>query len=91
VVFGVMHRGDNQAYRFVVRNLQEIVTELIKAGKLSLGEIILKYMEQCIYRYPEEWYQWKKALELQAVPKVSSLRDMPVPGLMIETAYHRAA
>jgi hypothetical protein len=27
---------------------------------MSIGEVILKYMEQYIYNFPQEWYQWKK-------------------------------
>ena len=91
VVFGVMHRNEYREYNFGVRTLQEIVTELKKAGKLSLGEVVLKYREQTIYRYPEEWYQWKKTLEMRALPGVSNPSDMPVPGLMVETAYQEAA
>ncbi|MFC1821624.1 lysophospholipid acyltransferase family protein [Thermodesulfobacteriota bacterium] len=91
VVFGIMHRRENQKYRFIVNSLEEIAAELKRLGKLSLGEVVLKHMEQFIYKHPEEWYQWKKALELQAVPIVANSLEMPVPRLMVETAYQKAA
>jgi len=27
---------------------------------MSIGAVILKFMEHYIYKYPEGWYQWKK-------------------------------
>ncbi len=55
------------------------------------ANFVVKHMEQFIYKYPEEWYQWKKALELPVVPGVANPLGMPVPGLMLETAYQKAA
>ncbi len=60
VVFGIMQRNKEYGYKFIVTSWKEISKQYKRAKNMSLGEVVLKFMEQYIYNYPEEWYQWKK-------------------------------
>jgi len=64
VVFGVMHREDNHRYKFIVTSYEEIAKQWQRSINMSMGVMTLKFMEHYIYKYPEEWYQWKKYQEL---------------------------
>jgi hypothetical protein len=37
-------------------------------GNGSVGAAALKYLEQFIYKHPQEWYQWKKYLQIETLP-----------------------
>ncbi len=60
VVFGVMHRDHRLRYQFVATPWEEMSQKFQRAVDMSVGEVVLKFMEQYIYTFPEEWYQWKK-------------------------------
>jgi len=60
VVFGLMHRDDNHRYKFIATSYEEITKKYQRSINMSLGAMALKFMEHHIYKYPEEWYQWKK-------------------------------
>ena len=60
VVFGVMHRDDNHRYKFLATSYEEIAKQYQRSINMSMGAMALKFMEHYIYKYPEEWYQWKK-------------------------------
>jgi len=60
IVFGIMHRNDNQEYRFVVNSLEQMAKRLKSSVDMPVGALVLKFLELNIYEYPEEWYQWKK-------------------------------
>jgi len=60
VVFGLMHRDDNHRYKFIATSYEEITKKYQRSINISLGAMALKFMEHHIYKYPEEWYQWKK-------------------------------
>jgi len=64
VVFGLMHRDDNHRYKFMATPYEEITKKYQRSLNMSLGAMVLKFMEHNIYKYPEEWYQWKKYQEL---------------------------
>jgi len=60
VVFGLMHRRQNHHYRFSVVSEAEIEMSLKATTAMSIGAMVLKYLEQYIYNHPAGWYQWKK-------------------------------
>ena len=64
VVFGVMHRYNNHRYKFIATSYEEIAKQLQRSITMSMGVMTLKFMENYIYKYPEEWYQWKKYKQL---------------------------
>jgi len=66
-VFGIMHRYNLRQYRMIIKNSQD----MLKSGESitrTIGEKVLKSLEELIYRYPEEWYQWKNYAMLQSIP-----------------------
>jgi len=64
LVFAVMRRINKHGYKFVAHSREEINNAYGQTGNRSVGEIVLKSLEQYIYRHPEEWYQWKKVPEI---------------------------
>jgi KDO2-lipid IV(A) lauroyltransferase len=60
VVFGVMHREYNHRYKFIATSQEEMAEKSQRYQDISIGALVLKFMEHYIYKYPEGWYQWKK-------------------------------
>jgi len=60
IVFGVMHRDQQHRYKFIVTSWEEMATRFQRSMDMSIGAVVLKFMEHYIYKYPEEWYLWKK-------------------------------
>jgi hypothetical protein len=55
-----MHRDDNHRYKFIATSYEEIAKQYQRSINMPMGAMVLKLMEHYIYKYPEEWYQWKK-------------------------------
>ncbi|HUV50670.1 MAG TPA: hypothetical protein VMW78_06595 [Anaerolineae bacterium] len=68
VVFGIMHRDHNNRYKFISASMEEIKKRFKQLTDASVGEIVLKYLEQYIYNHPEGWYQWKQYPSIEQVP-----------------------
>ena len=68
IVFGVMHRNQQHRYKFIVTSWEKMAKRFQRSRDMSIGAVVLKFMENYIYKYPEGWYQWKKyqALDLFA-------------------------
>ena len=60
IVFGVMHRNHQHRYKFIVTSWEEMAKRFQRSKDMSIGAVVLKFMENYIYEYPEGWYQWKK-------------------------------
>ena len=60
VVFGVMHRNYNHRYKFIATSQEEMAEQSQRSQGISIGALVLQFMEHYIYKYPEGWYQWKK-------------------------------
>ena len=60
VVFGVMHRDLRHRYKFIATSYEEMAKRFQQTIDMSIGAVVLKAMENYIYKYPEGWYQWKK-------------------------------
>jgi KDO2-lipid IV(A) lauroyltransferase len=82
-VFGVMHRNREHRYQFTVTSWEEMAARFQRSLDTSIGEVVLKFMENYIYKHPEEWYQWKKyqALDLIACPGDKVKAPSPLPFL----------
>jgi Kdo2-lipid IVA lauroyltransferase/acyltransferase len=82
VVFGVMHRNQQHRYQFISTSWEEMAGRFQRSADTSIGEVVLKFMENYIYKHPDEWYQWKKyqALDLFAYPgdKAKAPSTLPV-------------
>jgi len=64
IVFGVMHRESESHYRLILTPWEEMEKRILYRNRISVGVAALKLMELYIYKYPEEWYQWKKYADL---------------------------
>ena len=60
VVFGVLHRFNLDQYKFVAYSHEQMIDVVRYSPSTTIGEIVLKMLEQFICRYPEQWYEWKK-------------------------------
>jgi hypothetical protein len=48
---------------------------LLYRAQIPVGVAALKVLEGYIYKYPEEWYQWKKYAAIEISPLHSPKRD----------------
>lgn len=65
IVFGIMHRDSRHRFKFIVTSWEEMAKQYQRSMDMPVGEVLLKFMEHYIYKYPEEWYQWKKYPKLE--------------------------
>lgn len=77
IAFAIMHRLEEGKYRFIVNSLDDILLELSTRNNKSIGALALKFLEHYIYKFPEEWYQWKKYYGLINVSPDSYARLKP--------------
>ncbi len=75
IVFGVMHRESESRYRLVLTPWEEMEKRILYRPRISVGVAALKLLELYIYKYPEEWYQWKKYAVARTSPLYASTRD----------------
>ena len=64
IVFGIMHRNENIHYKLFIHSLEEMVKRFKGSVNMSAGAVVLKFLEHYIYKYPEEWYQWKNFFDV---------------------------
>jgi KDO2-lipid IV(A) lauroyltransferase len=89
IVFGIMHRNDNQEYRFVVNSLEDMAKRLKGSENMSVGALVLKFLEQNIYRYPEEWYQWKNYPGITISPSPRTRVEITKSPSLVKPAFSR--
>jgi len=86
IVFGVMHRTYSHRYKFIATSWEKMAAMFERSGDMSIGEIVLKYMEHYIYNHPEEWYQWKKYPSLEMLSPADSAIAAP-PAIPVLEPY----
>ena len=88
IVFGVMHRNQQHRYRFIVSSWEEMAKRFQRSRDMSIGAVVLKFMEHYIYKHPEGWYLWKKyqTLDLFAPSGVDVKAPASIPVLDPSTA-----
>ena len=74
VVFGLMLREKKQRYKFIVTSKEDMEVALMLQAGSEPGEIVLKFLEKNIYRYPANWYLWKNYWILEEIvpPKIGT-------------------
>jgi len=87
VVFGVMHRDHRLRYKFVATPWEEMSQRFQRVVDMSVGEVVLKFMEQYIYNFPEEWYQWKKYPVLDMFAPAGFEVETPVATPILEPSF----
>jgi hypothetical protein len=53
----------------------------------TVGETVLKVLEQFIYYYPEQWYQWKKYPELRYSSIIDTKVEKPISFPLFQPAF----
>jgi KDO2-lipid IV(A) lauroyltransferase len=83
VVFGVVHRYNLSKYKLIIYSYEDMLNMLEGIPLSTVGEIVLKILEQLIYHYPEQWYQWKKYPELRSnsIIDIEVAKPIPLPFL----------
>jgi lauroyl/myristoyl acyltransferase len=89
VVFGIMHRKKRQQYHFKVYSLNEMAAKVRNLGDTSIGEGVLRLLEQYIYKYPEQWYQWKKYPDVGTPIPADSVSRKATKTIFTRPAFHR--
>jgi lauroyl/myristoyl acyltransferase len=74
-VFGIMHRESESRYKLVLTPWAEMEKRILYRPRISVGVAALKLLELYIYKYPEEWYQWKKYAAMRTSPLHGSTSD----------------
>jgi KDO2-lipid IV(A) lauroyltransferase len=77
IVFGVMHRNQHHGYQFIVTSWEEMASRFQRSIDIPIGAVILKFMENYIYKHPEEWYQWKKYQALDLLSRADDKAKAP--------------
>jgi lauroyl/myristoyl acyltransferase len=75
IVFGITHRESNSQYRLVLTPWEEMEKRILYRTRIPVGAAALKLLELYIYKYPEEWYQWKKYAAMRISPLHGSTSD----------------
>ena len=91
IVFAVMHRDRNHRYKFIATSSEEMAKRFQRSIDMPIGAVILKFMEQYIYKYPEEWYQWKKYPALEAFSCSGVRTDTPTSIPLLGHSMGKAA
>jgi KDO2-lipid IV(A) lauroyltransferase len=84
IVFGAMHRDSWNRYKFITSSWEEMTKLYQRSVDMSIGEVVLKFMEHYIYKFPEEWYQWKKYPKLDMFAPSDAVAETPVPIPVLE-------
>ena len=78
IVFGAMHRDSWRRYKFIATSWEEMTKQYQRSMEMSIGEVVLKFMEHYIYKFPEEWYQWKKYPAIEQIPSSGVMVEKPL-------------
>jgi lauroyl/myristoyl acyltransferase len=84
IVFGAMLRDSWHRYKFIATSWEEMSRQYQRSMDMSTGEVVLKFMEQYIYKFPEEWYQWKKYSKLDMFAPTDVLTETPASVPVLE-------
>ena len=55
---------------FIVNSLEEMTKRLEGSIDMSVGAVVLKFLEQYIYKNPEERYEWRNYPEIAKSPSL---------------------
>jgi lauroyl/myristoyl acyltransferase len=90
IVFGLIHRYDLSNYKLIMYDYADMLAFFNRSSPLSIGETLLKFLEQFIYANPEQWYQWKEYLAIKTAPADAKSDDHPTSPIVLKPAFHRA-
>jgi len=84
IVFGVMDRNQRHRYQFILTSWEDMANRFQRSRDMSVGAVVLKFMENYIYKHPEEWYQWKKYLALDVFAPSGDSAKVPSTSHVLE-------
>jgi len=87
VVFGVIHRYNLSEYKLIMYSYEDMLKMLGGIPLSTVGETVLKVLEQFIYYYPEQWYQWKKYPELRKSSIIGAKAEKPISFPFLQPAF----
>ncbi len=87
VIFGIIHRYNLSKYRLIMYSYEDMLKALDGALLSTVGETVLKVLEQFIYHYPEQWYQWNKYPKLLNSPIISTEPVQPISLPFLKPAF----
>lgn len=86
VLFGLMHRFSLKKYTLFLYSYEDILSRSRTAFS-STAEAILKTLEQYIYSFPEQWYQWKNYMAIKALPGYGAVLDTTTQIPLLKPAF----
>jgi len=90
VVFGIIHRYNLRRYKLIMCSYQDMLQGHGHESMLSIGEAVLRLLEKFIFANPEQWYQWKKYLDIEIPSAKSGRAEKPTSPLILKPAFGMA-
>jgi len=87
VVLGVLHRYNLNKYRLIIYSYKDILRALDGVPISTVGEMVIKVLEQLIYYHPEQWYQWNKYPVLKASSIISAEVEQPMSFPFLQPSF----
>ena len=89
IVFCVINRNSKHRYKFIANSWEEMARQFSRRGDMSIGEVVVKFLERYIYKYPEEWYQWKKYPDIRTPHAPGTKVEIPKSPSLVKPAFSR--
>ncbi len=90
VIFGVIHRYNLNEYKLIMYSYEDMLRMLGGAPVSTVGETVLKVLEQFILYHPEQWYQWKKYPEIETKSIAFAKAQRPSSSKFLRPVFERA-
>ena len=86
IVFGLMHRKPNHHYKFIVASRSMMEDQLKPMAPMTIGRVVLKYLERYIYIHPAGWYQWKKYTHIVPITSATDAFIHPADVALLDSS-----
>jgi lauroyl/myristoyl acyltransferase len=90
IVFALIHRFNLNQYQLRLYTYEDMQTSL-KNTPVSVGETVLKFLEQQIYAHPEQWYQWATYAKIRTKGPIALEGRIPSYVPLLKSAAGRLA
>jgi Kdo2-lipid IVA lauroyltransferase/acyltransferase len=91
IVFGLMHRETDHRYKFITTSWEEIKKVYTRPAEIPLSSVALNFLEQYIYKYPREWYQWRQYADIETIPSFGIAVESPTSISLLKTSLHNVS
>jgi lauroyl/myristoyl acyltransferase len=89
IVFGIIHRYSLTKYKLIIHAYEDMLHLLDKSSTSSVEETVLRFLERYIYANPEQWYQWKKYLDIETLSAHDPSIEEPASQVILQPAFDR--